>query len=99
MILRSLANKASDPGDDQQSTMQQPEASVRQKEEEDRRVAAAALAEAAAFEEAVESERREVRKELDTRTQPLSPVQRTCEYVQQHARPYFAELQFEVETQ
>ncbi|CAB1350187.1 unnamed protein product, partial [Coregonus sp. 'balchen'] len=56
MTLRSLANKASDPRDDQQSTMQQPEANVRQKEEEER-------------------------------------------YVQQHARPYFAEMPFEVETQ
>ncbi|XP_071226640.1 uncharacterized protein [Salvelinus alpinus] len=63
------------------------------------RTAAAALAEAAAFEEAVGSERRELHKELDTGTQPLSPVQRTCEYVQQHARPYFAELPFEVEKQ
>ncbi|CAB1344293.1 unnamed protein product, partial [Coregonus sp. 'balchen'] len=81
MILRSLANKASDPRDDQQSTMQQPEASVRQKEEEER------------------SERRELHRELNTGTQPLSPVQRTCEYVQQHARPYFAEMPFEVETQ
>ncbi|CAB1327035.1 unnamed protein product [Coregonus sp. 'balchen'] len=81
MILRSLANKASDPRDDQQSTMQQPEASVRQKEEEER------------------SERRELHRELNTGTQPLSPVQRTREYVQQHARPYFAEMPFEVETQ
>lgn len=63
------------------------------------RTAAAALAEAAAFEEAVGSEHRELRKELDTGTQPLSPVQRTCEHVQQHARPYFAEFPFEVETQ
>ncbi|XP_041714111.1 zinc transporter ZIP11-like isoform X1 [Coregonus clupeaformis] len=153
MILRSLANKASDPRDDQQSTMQQPEASVRQKEEEERvremeeplqhietksqstrsrsskqssrsstvscaaiktrakadaararvsyaekeasmmkqkaeldaslyvlqveRTAAAALAEAVALEEAVESERRELHRELNTGTQPLSPVQRT----------------------
>ncbi|CAB1325387.1 unnamed protein product, partial [Coregonus sp. 'balchen'] len=81
MILRSLANKASDPRDDQQSTMQQPEANVRQKEEEE------------------QSERRELCKELNTGTQPLSPVQLTCEYVQQHARPYFAALPLEVETQ
>ncbi|CAB1351667.1 unnamed protein product [Coregonus sp. 'balchen'] len=33
MFLRSLANKASDPREDQQSMMQQPEASVRQEEE------------------------------------------------------------------
>ncbi|XP_045561091.1 uncharacterized protein [Salmo salar] len=63
------------------------------------RAADVALAEAAAFETAVGSERRDLRKELDTGPQPLSPVQRTCEYVQQHARPYFAELPFEVETQ
>ncbi|CAB1328274.1 unnamed protein product, partial [Coregonus sp. 'balchen'] len=56
MILCSLANKSSDPREDQQSTMQQPEASVRQKEEEER-------------------------------------------YVQQHAKHYFAELPFEVETE
>ena len=179
MFLRSSANKASYPREDQQSTMQQPEPGVQQREMEEplqhigtksqstrsrsskqssrsstassaavkarakaeaaraqvsyaekeasvmkqkaeieasllkqkadleaslyvlqvERAAAAALAEAAAFEEAVESERRELRKQLDTGTQPLSPVQRTCEYVQQHARPYFAELPFEVEKQ
>ncbi|XP_036818356.1 uncharacterized protein LOC118944195 [Oncorhynchus mykiss] len=190
MFLRSSANKASYPREDQQSTMQQPESGVQQREMEEplqhigtksqstrsrsskqssrsstassaaikarakadaaraqvsyaekeasvmkqkaeieaslmkqkaeieasllkqkadleaslyvlqvERAAAAALAEAAAFEVVVGSERRELCKELDTGTQPLSPVQRTCEYVQQHARPYFAELPFEVEKQ
>ncbi|KAL1021415.1 hypothetical protein UPYG_G00013000 [Umbra pygmaea] len=63
------------------------------------KVAAAASAEAAAFEEAEGLQSEELRKEIDTGLQSSNPVQRTCEYVYQHAKSHPADLPFKLDSQ
>jgi len=58
------------------------------------RAAAAAEAEASAFEE-VEVESGERRQLLDVEEEPLSPVQRTSEYIQQHTDMFMQEQSLE----